>query len=131
MEIEISSRKENKILDREEVAFTMHFEGKTPTRKQVQQKLGDVIGRNIIVIEYIKPVYGASQATGYARGYTSAKQARAVERQHILKRNNLAAGGAEQPAEAEAPAEPKESEEKAEKDTSEAEAEAAPEEENE
>ncbi len=127
MEIEISSRKENKILDREEVAFTMDFEGKTPTRKQVQQKLGDVIGRNIIVIEYIKPVYGASQATGYARGYTSAKQAWAVERRHILERNNLAAGGAEQPAEAEAPAGPKEAEE----DTSKAEAEAAQEEENE
>ncbi|MFO8133641.1 MAG: hypothetical protein R6U10_06925 [Thermoplasmatota archaeon] len=120
MEIEISSRKENKILDREEVAFALHFEGKTPTRKQVQQKLGDVIGRNIIVVEYIKPMYGASQATGYARGYTSAKQARAVERQHILERNNLA-GGAEQPAEAEETGEA----------TPEAEAEEAPEEEKE
>lgn len=99
MEIEITSRKENKILEREEVAFTMQFEGKTPSRKQVQQKLSDIIGRNIIVVEYIKPMYGASQATGYARGYTSAKQARAVEQQHILERNNLAAGKSEQPVE--------------------------------
>lgn len=116
MEIEITSRKENKILEREEVAFTLQFEGKTPSRKQVQQKLSDAIGRNIIVIEYIRPVYGASQATGYARGYTSAKQARAVEQQHILERNNLAGGEPEQPAEEEeeeeeAAAEPEESEE--------------------
>jgi small subunit ribosomal protein S24e len=118
MEIEISSRKENKILEREEVAFTLHFEGKTPSRKQVQQKLSDAIGRNVIVIEYIRPTYGASQATGYARGYTSAKQARAVEQQHILERNNLAGGGepstAEPKAEKEAPAEPEESEEESE-----------------
>lgn len=98
MEIEITSRKENKILKREEVAFTLHFEGKTPSRKQVRQKLGDIIGRNVVIIEYIKPVYGASQATGYARGYTSLTQARAVERQHILERNTIAAGG-EEPAE--------------------------------
>ena len=99
MEIEITSRKENKILEREEVAFTLQFEGKTPSRKQVQQKLADTIGRNIIVIEYIKPVYGASQATGYARGYTSAKQAKALERQYVLERNNLVEGAPKQPAE--------------------------------
>ncbi len=98
MEIEITSRKENKVLEREEVAFTLQFEGKTPSRKQVQQQLSDVIGRNIIVVEYIKPMYGASKATGYARGYTSARQARAVEQQHILERNNLAGGEPEQAA---------------------------------
>ena len=99
MEIEITSRKENKILEREEVAFMLKFDGKTPSRKQVQQKLADTIGRNVIVIEYIKPVYGASQATGYARGYTSAKQAKTLERQYILERNNLVEDAAKQPPE--------------------------------
>lgn len=114
MEIEITSRKENKILEREEVAFTMQFEGKTPSRKQVQQKLSDVIGRNVIVVEYIRPTYGASQATGYARGYTSAKQARTVEQQHILERNNLAGGEPGQPAAEETEAGEAPAEEKAE-----------------
>ena len=122
MEIEITSRKENKVLEREEVAFTLQFEGKTPSRKQVQQKLADAIGRNIIVIEYIKPVYGASQATGYARGYTSAKQAKALERQHILERNNLVEGAPQQPAEEkEAPPAAKETEESSEGEAEEAE----------
>jgi len=87
MEIEIESRKDNKLLNREEVCFTMRYEGKTPSRHKVRKQLKDILGKNIIIVEYIKPVYGARQASGYARAYSSEKQARMVEPHHIIKRN--------------------------------------------
>ena len=100
MEIEIKSRKDNKLLKREEVYFTMHYEGKTPSRHKVRKQLKDILGKNIIVVEYIKPVYGIRQARGYVRAYSSEKQARTVEPHHIVKRN-LADDGKPTPKESE------------------------------
>ena len=100
MEIEIESRKDNKLLNREEVCFTMCYEGKTPSRHKVRKQLKDILGKNIIIVEYIKPVYGAQQARGYARAYSSEKQARMVEPHHIIKRN-LADTGEPMPKESE------------------------------
>ncbi|MGC9554767.1 MAG: 30S ribosomal protein S24e [Thermoplasmatota archaeon] len=106
MEIEIESRKDNKLLQREEVLFTLRYEGKTPGRHKVRKQLKDLLGKNVIILEYLKPVYGASEARGYARAYSSEKRAREVEPRHIVKRN--LSGGPEpqeEPAQEPAPAE--------------------------
>jgi small subunit ribosomal protein S24e len=87
MEIEIESRKDNKLLKRDEVHFTINYEGKTPSRRKVRKQLKDILGKNIIIVEHIKPIYGAQQARGYARAYSSEKQARLLEPNHIIERN--------------------------------------------
>lgn len=87
MEIEIESRKDNKLLQREEVHFTLRYEGKTPSRHKVRKQLKDLLGKNVIILEYLRPVYGASEARGYARAYSSEKKAREIEPQHIMERN--------------------------------------------
>ncbi len=94
MEIEIVSRKENKVLEREEIIFKIKYEGKTPSRNKVRGNLGSMVGGKVVILEYIKPVYGISEANGYARVYKSEKKAREVEAKHIIKRN-LAKGGEE------------------------------------
>ncbi|MEA2054584.1 MAG: 30S ribosomal protein S24e [Candidatus Thermoplasmatota archaeon] len=102
MEIEIVSRKENKILEREELLFRIKYEGKTPSRNKVGEQLGSMLGgKRVIILEYIKPVYGITEANGYARVYSSEEKAREMEAKHIIERN-LKKKGAEkekQPAE--------------------------------
>lgn len=98
MEIEIVSRKENKLLEREEVYFKIKYEGKTPSRRKVRDNLKNMVGGKVVIIEYIKPVYGISEADGYARIYQSEKKAREVEAKHIIDRN-LKKGGEEAAAE--------------------------------
>jgi len=97
MEIEIVSRKENKVLDREELYFKIKYEGKTPSRKKVRDNLKNMVGGKVVIIEYIKPVYGTPEADGYARIYQSEKKAREVEAKHIIDRNLK--GGGEKAAE--------------------------------
>jgi len=53
-----------------------------------------MVGGKVVIIEYIKPVYGAPEADGYARVYQSEKKAREVEAKHIIDRN-LKKGGEE------------------------------------
>ena len=116
MEIEIVSKKENKILEREEVYFKVKYEGKTPSRKKVRDNLGNMTGGEIVILEYMKPVYGVSEADGYARIYKSEKKAGEVEAKHIMERNlkkgdkkdGSAAAEAEKPAEKKAKEEQKE-----------------------
>jgi len=93
MEIEIVSRKENKLLEREEVYFKIKYEGKTPSRKKVRDNLKNMVGGKVVIIEYIKPAYGAPEADGYARVYQSEKKAREVEAEHIIERNLKKTGG--------------------------------------
>jgi len=94
MEIEIVSRKENKVLEREELYFKIKYEGKTPSRRKVRDNLKNMVGGKVVIIEYIKPVYGISEADGYARIYQSENKAREVEAEHIIDRN-LKKGGEE------------------------------------
>ena len=38
MEIEIETRKENKLLEREEIHFRVKYEGATPSRKKIREQ---------------------------------------------------------------------------------------------
>ena len=110
MEIEIESRKDNKLLQREEVRFTLRYEGKTPGRSKVRKQLKDMLGKNVIILEYLKPVYGVSEARGYARGYSSEKKAREIEPEYIVERN--LSGGLEPKEDADQQVEPGKKDEK-------------------
>ena len=92
MEIKIESSKENALLDRRDITFSLAHAGETtPSRTQVRQLVATQIGtktENIVVVQ-MKSEYGRGVSNGTARAYKSADAARASERVHLLKRNQL------------------------------------------
>lgn len=88
MEIEIESRKENKLLGREEIHCIIKYDGATPTRKKVKEALKNQFGlQGFILIQYIKPMFGVKEAKVYAKVYSSEEEARKVENEYIIARN--------------------------------------------
>ena len=92
MEIQIQENKENALLDRREILFTLRHDGETtPSRVQVRQLLASQIGTRTenVVIESMQSEYGRGASRGVARAYKTVDAARGTERAHLLKRNQL------------------------------------------
>lgn len=92
MDISIKENKENALLDRRDIVFTLRHEGETtPSRVQVRQLLASQIGTKTenVVIDSLESEYGRGASTGVARAYKSPDAARGTERAHFLKRNQL------------------------------------------
>ncbi len=95
MEIEIQSKTENPLLKRTEVHFKiLHTEEKTPKRELVKSELADKLSvkKENIIINFMESNFGAAETTGYAKIYSSLKEAKNCEEEHILKRNNAFEG---------------------------------------
>lgn len=92
MEIKIESKRNNPLLNRTEVHFTVKHEGEgTPNREIIRNELVDKLNvkKENIIISIIDSSFGSQESTGYARVYTSIKQSKSVERKHFLIRNKL------------------------------------------
>ena len=92
MEIEIDSKKNNPLLKRTEVYFTVKHTGEgTPNREIIRTELADKLNskKENVVINIIKPGFGIQKTTGYAKVYSSTESLKGLEREHILKRNKL------------------------------------------
>ncbi len=88
MEIEVLQRKENKLFEREELHLIVKYDGATPARNKVKEAIKNNLGLSgFIVIEYIKPSFGAMEAKVYAKVYPSEKKAREYEADYIIARN--------------------------------------------
>ena len=88
MEIEIESRRENKLLGREEIHFVIKYEGATPRRQKVKEELKKALGlKGFVLLQYIKPMFGLNQAKVYAKVYPSEEEARKIEEDYIIRRN--------------------------------------------
>ena len=127
MEIEIQSKTNNPLLKRTEVHFFLTHEGeKTPKRELVRSELADKlkVKKENIMINYMKSNFGKSETTGYARVYKSVNDAKAGEKDYILKRNNVIMPQKEKKKEEEKtpekpPSKPEESAEKPKEESSE------------
>lgn len=87
MEVEVVDRRENKLLNREEIHCIIKYNGATPSRQQVKEELKKALGLNgFIVIHRIRPMFGIMQAKVYAKVYPSEAEARKVEEDYILRR---------------------------------------------
>ena len=96
MNIEIIERKENPLLDREEITFELHYDGEsTPSRLSVQSKLAAIVNADAerTIIRKIKGKFGRQISIGQAYVYESIEIKNRVEADHIIKRN--IAGGDE------------------------------------
>jgi len=92
MDIEITDRKDNPLLNRIEVYFRIEHQGEAvPKRANVKEKVASLMKaeKDRVVIDYIKSSFGAGESVGYAKIYSTRADAQAIENEHILKRNNL------------------------------------------
>jgi len=92
MEIEIDLKKENPLLDRTEVHFTVRHEGEsTPNREIVRNELAEKLNvkKDNVVVDRINSGFGAQESKGYAKVYKSVEKSKNWERAHILIRNKL------------------------------------------
>jgi len=106
MKVNIISKKQNPLLKRREVKFSIdHAQtGGTPSRAVVRSQLASILGTSIdlICVGNFETKTGSMVAVGEANIYESVEQAKLVESKHLLEKNKAP----EKPAKAEeAPAE--------------------------
>jgi len=92
MEIEIDTKRNNPLLNRTEVYFTIkHLGEKTPNREIIRAELADKLNmkKEDIIIDSIHTTFGIQEITGYAKVYSSHDKLKGLERKHILVRNKL------------------------------------------
>ena len=92
MKMEINEKKENVILKRTEVRFTIDHKGEsTPSKGAVVDELAKKLDakRDAIVLNNIDTIYGSGLSKGYAKVYVTKEDAQAIEPEYILKRNGI------------------------------------------
>ncbi len=89
MELEITKRKDNPLLQREEIVATVKFKGGTPTRGEIREAIAREIGKPVgnLFIRKIATEYGKEEAKVYAMAYSSRAFALLIEPDYIVKRN--------------------------------------------
>ena len=92
MQIKIESTKNNQLLKRKEVGFTIYSRSKekTPPRLQVKTALAMEmkIGDDVVFIKRMHTKTGTSITQGVANVYQTVEQAKIVEPEYIRKRNS-------------------------------------------
>jgi small subunit ribosomal protein S24e len=92
MEIKIISSKDNPLLKRREVQFKIEHgtQSKTPARLEVRKALASElkIGEELVYVRDMRTLTGTGTAVGHANVYQTATQAKLVEPEYIVKRNN-------------------------------------------
>jgi small subunit ribosomal protein S24e len=92
MEIQIDEKRENPLLDRTDVRFTIvHAGEKTPQRDVVKNELAKALGAKaeLTIIDRMRSVYGRGTTRGQAKVYSNLEKARHHERNYIQKRNKI------------------------------------------
>jgi ribosomal protein S24E len=91
MKITITSRENNPLLKRKEIAFEVNHEktGGTPARFEVRKELATMlkIDVNLVYLKKVTTKTGTRIAVGLANAYDTPEQAKIVEAKHILARN--------------------------------------------
>ena len=92
MDIEISEKKHNPLLSRDEVRFLVqHPNEKTPTRDSIREKLAAQLNakKGNVVVDSMNSVFGKGTTRGYARVYADPAALAKNEPHYLLKRNKL------------------------------------------
>lgn len=94
MEVEIISRRENPLLQREEIIVRVRFQGGTPSRREVREAIAKELGKPIgnLFIRKIKTEYGKEEALVYVMAYSSRAFALMIEPEHIVRRDEGGGG---------------------------------------
>ncbi len=121
MEFKITSNKENKLLERKEITFSVDQDTSTISREEITREICRKLSldpESTIVVR-IDQGFGSRESTGIAHSYSSRELLNRYEPKHVLSRMNKKSGkqdaGAAEKAD-EAPKEKKEANQKAGKD---------------
>jgi small subunit ribosomal protein S24e len=90
MELKILTQKENAVLKRKEVKFTVeHAQGKTPIRLDIKRSIASElqVSDKLVFIKRMKTLTGTNKTVGEANAYQSEAQAKLIEPGYIIKRN--------------------------------------------
>lgn len=92
MEIEITSKVNNVLLDRTEVHFTVTHKGEaTPSRDIIRSELADKLNvkKEDVIVKTVHPSFGNHKMKGYAKVYSSPDKSKGLEPDYVLIRNKL------------------------------------------
>ena len=92
MEIDIDSKRNNPLLNRTEVQFTIHHNGEgTPNREIIRGELAEKLNvkKENIIVNSINSSFGVQESTGYAKIYSSQAKAKDWDRKYILRRKKI------------------------------------------
>jgi small subunit ribosomal protein S24e len=90
MEIKVTTQKENPLLKRKEIQFTVdHATGSTPLRLEVRRGVASALKSNmdLVFIRKFETKTGTHRAEGTANLYETIEQAKLIEPEYIVKRN--------------------------------------------
>jgi small subunit ribosomal protein S24e len=92
MEISITSDKQNELLSRRELEFTITYNGPTPPRKLVHAKLAAMMnaGLDQVVLDSMKCRFGISILKGSARVYQNKDDLVKLEHGYLMARGGVA-----------------------------------------
>ena len=93
MDLKIIDKKEDKLLNREEIyAIAEHPGEATPKREEVRKKLSAMLGvnENLLVVKKIISSYRMPRSRIWVVVYKDEETLRRLEPKYILKRNGLA-----------------------------------------
>ena len=102
MEIKILSKKENPLLNRTEIEFECDYPSEgTPNLLDVKHKIVALedSSNDLLVVDNMKPSYGATKAVGLAKVYDSVEKLQEIEEKAVIAKNEEPE---EEPAEEEA-----------------------------
>ncbi len=91
MEVKIVAQKENPVLKRKEVQFTVeHTQGKTPQRMDIKRSIASQlqVKETLVFVKKMKTLTGTNTTAGEANAYESDAQAKLIEPSYIVKRNS-------------------------------------------
>ncbi len=89
MEVYVESERYNPLLKRREVYCRLTFEGKTPSRREVRERIAGLMNAELdrTVVDYIKTEFGMTEARCYVKIYDTVDDLKAIEEDHIIARN--------------------------------------------
>ena len=90
MEIKILSKKENPLLNRTEIEFECDYPSEgTPNILEVKHKLVALedASNDLLVVDSMKPSYGATKAVGLAKVYDSVEKLQEIEPNSVIEKN--------------------------------------------
>ena len=98
MKMEFNQKKENPLLKRTEVYFTINHAGEaTPSKGAVVEAIAAELkaSKDAIVLDSVESVFGTGKSKGYVKVYESKDAALKYESEYLLKRNGIEATKAE------------------------------------
>ena len=90
MELEITERNDNPLLNRQEIKVVIkHSESSTPRRNQVIKNISEQLktNRELVIIDHLKNAYGKTETHGYAKIYSDKESLSKIETKPSMERH--------------------------------------------